>query len=297
MSCGECGSLSCTPVPSQEELAYYYGNHFDYGWYRQRAVLKKIQAKERWRRVAHLLTRREIPKGRSLDIGCGHGHFVKSARTAGWDAWGVDYASTATAFGRDALGLNIVEGALGEAVLRGDLPSGSFNLITAWHCAEHVSQQKEFFGLIARLLAPGGMILVAVPNAESTGMISRRERWTWCQQPYLHVVHYTGNGLAGLMTRAGLTVSESWSRDTWDANWLSDEVLGDAPRAVAKLFGKVNWRLAFAFEEGLRLACYSISGFHHWALGLETRALTRAELSVLATAVGAQRQGDTDLDK
>ncbi|MDP3071612.1 MAG: class I SAM-dependent methyltransferase [Opitutaceae bacterium] len=284
VACARCGSLSCAPVPTEAELAYYYGTHFDYGWYRQRASLKKIQAKARWRRAGRILKNYGASKGRLLDIGCGHGHFVNSAKRDGWEAWGVDFASDATAYGRETLKLKIVEGTLGTAVRSGQLPARTFDFITAWHCAEHVSEQREFFDLIAGLLAPGGLLLIAVPNAEATGMKSRREEWTWCQQPYLHVVHYTARGLTAAVAQSGLTVAATWSRDTWDGNWLSDEVFGDAPKVVAKQLAKLHWRLGFGFEEGVRLACYAIGGIRHWAFGLEGRGLDRAELSLLASS-------------
>jgi SAM-dependent methyltransferase len=276
-ACPQCSTISCDPLPTDDDLAYYYGNHFDYGWYRQRARLKQWQAMHRWQRVRPVLG-----GGRLLDIGCGHGHFVAQAARDGCDAWGIDYPSAATDFAIKSLKLNIVQDDINSALQHGTLAEGSFDAITAWHCLEHVRDPHRFLAGALQLLKPGGKLLVALPNASSTGMMRRRERWTWCQQPYLHVAHYTPAGLRGIVENAGLAVRRIWTRDTWDANWLADEVLGDGPRTLARKLNRLNWRVGFAVEEGTRLLAYGISGFPHWALKKESSTLERAELLVLA---------------
>ena len=50
-----------------------------------------------------------------------------------------------------------------------DLPleEGMFDVVTLWHALEHVLHPAEMISQIARLLRPGGHVIVEVPNLES----------------------------------------------------------------------------------------------------------------------------------
>ena len=282
LACKACHTIFCDPTPSQKELAQYYANHFDYGWYERRLLLKKIQAWHRWRRLEFLFKKRGIKPGKLLDIGCGHGLFVRVANRAGWNALGLDFPSNATRWAQSVLGLNIVEDELTAAVDFGKIVEAQFDLITAWHCLEHSPKPVEFLSYCARLLKPGGKLLLAVPNAESHGMKKKREDWVWCQQPFVHVAHFNGASLARVAQRAGLNTILTWSRDTWDANRMYDEGIALKVTPFADWLFKRHPRVTFSFEEGSRLIFYTIGCFKHWLFNQECEKLDGSELLVLA---------------
>ena len=227
----------------------------------------------------------QITPGKCLDIGCGHAMFLRAAKSSGWDAVGLDYPSKATKYARNVLGLNVIEDELVTALTSGKLPEAQFDFITAWHCIEHCATPIEHLRCMAKLLKPGGKALVAVPNAESYGMKTKREDWVWCQEPYVHVVHFTSASLARAATEAGLKVAAVWSRDTWDANPTFDARADQTTREIANRLDRIHWRLGglgFWFEESLRLLFYAVGCFDHWFLGKECRDLDGSELLLLA---------------
>jgi 2-polyprenyl-3-methyl-5-hydroxy-6-metoxy-1,4-benzoquinol methylase len=269
-------------MPTVEELAQCYGNYFNYEWYTQHLPLKKVQARHRWRRMGPLFIKYGIKKGNFLDIGCGHGLFVDAAFHSGWNAMGLDYPSAATDHARNRLRMNIVEADLAAAVESEKLREAQFDFITAWHCLEHYSKPMGFLSYATKLLKPGGKLLLAVPNAEAKGMKRRRDDWVWCQEPFVHVVHYNAQNLSRAARSAGLNVVSVWSRDTWDASHPYDNVVEPTVRRISRRARRINSKLAFGFEEGTRLVFYFSSCMDHWLLGHECKNGDGSELLLLA---------------
>lgn len=280
--CKECRTVFCHPMPSSEELGSYYANNFNYGWYERRLLLKKTQAIHRWRRMNVLFKKYQIQSGNLMDIGCGHGLFVQAASHSNWDAKGLDYPSKATAYAKNVLGLNIIEDELTAAVKSGKVRQKQFDFITAWHCLEHSSKPIEFLSFATKLLKPGGKLLLAVPNVEAHGMKQRRESWVWCQEPFIHLVHYNAGSLRQAAKRAGLNVISEWSRDNWDANRHYDEGVDVKVRNISNRLNRISSKMAFGFEEGSRLLFYGFGCAHHWLLGDECTTLDGSELLLLA---------------
>jgi len=281
-NCAECGTVFSDPMPEAAELAAYYREYFNYGWYDEHLPFKKIQAAHRWRRMAPLFDKYAIKPRRLLDVGCGHGLFVSHAEKGGWSAQGLDYPSLATRHARENLRLEIVEGDLRTVASERTLDGAQFDFITAWHCLEHDTDPLGFLQGINRLLSPGGKVLIAVPNADAFGMKARREDWVWCQQPYVHLLHFTPKSLDLLAGKAGLKVLETWTRDTWDAHPAFDVYAAPHVKRLARFLRRFNGRAAFWAEEVSRLACYFAGCRDHWLEGKESAGMEGSELLILA---------------
>jgi len=139
-----------------------------------------------------------------LDIGCGSGGRLLEFRRLGWNVSGLEISSQAAEAGR-SLGLDIVVCDLAEA----PWPDRSFDAITLYHVLEHVHQPSEYVERIARLLKPGGVVLIAVPNFQSWERRLFGKRWTWLDVP-IHLHHFEPARLQRLVESAGLTVRQSW---------------------------------------------------------------------------------------
>lgn len=280
--CNQCQTIFCVPRPTPAQLERLYTEFYDYHWFEQRLLFKKIQGWHRWRRLRGLLKELRQHKGRLLDVGCGHGLFLIWAKRDGWDAVGIDYPSAATRYARERLGLHIFESDVVSVIHDRCEDIGSFDLVTLWHCLEHSIDPLVFGSYVTQLLKPSGKILIAVPNGLSQGMRLKRERWVWCQEPFVHTVHFTPNSLIRLADRIGLRCLSVWSRDTWDANRLFDIYLNVwVWRMSSILKGRISGKIGFLFEEACRLACYSIGGFRHWGLGCEAAPENGSELLFL----------------
>ena len=53
-------TMRCDPMPTEEELSYWYATSFNYGWFEKRALLKKIQAWHRWEVIKNKLKKGAI---------------------------------------------------------------------------------------------------------------------------------------------------------------------------------------------------------------------------------------------
>jgi 2-polyprenyl-3-methyl-5-hydroxy-6-metoxy-1,4-benzoquinol methylase len=243
--------------------------------------LKKIQASQRWKRTEPFRRKYNLKKGRLLDIGCGHGLFLSRGRASGWTAIGIDYPSIATHYAREKLDLQVMEGDLRTIILEDHPQISQFDLVTAWHCLEHDREPLSYLKGIVKVLAPNGKILLAVPNAGSLGMKTNHEEWVWCQQPYVHIYHFTQKSISFLAKQAGLRVLEMWTRNTWDANPAFDVYVGKYILKICKLLRCISYRASFFVEEIARLLCYGISCYKHWLFGTERKDALGSELLVL----------------
>ena len=104
-----------------------------------------------------------------LDIGAGYGAFVLACRRQGIDATGLELASFEVDIARERL-RRAEPGADTDAVFRGGdggrLPfaDGAFAIVTLLNVLEHVPDYRQVLTEAARVLRPGGKLIVICPN-------------------------------------------------------------------------------------------------------------------------------------
>lgn len=101
------------------------------------------------------------PPAAVLDVGCGNGETLQALVRRGYDAQGFEVDEVAARVVR-ARGLSVT--------LAGDLagvayPAEAFDIIFLNHVLEHTSDPRSLLHEIRRLLRPGGILFLAVPNA------------------------------------------------------------------------------------------------------------------------------------
>jgi SAM-dependent methyltransferase len=143
---------------------------------------------------------RGVPLGRALDVGCGSAGNTAVLRDIGWDVTGLEYSPTAAALAR-ARGLLVVRG----DARRLPFPDATFDLVMSTDMWEHIEEDDEVAAEAARVLRPGGRLLVAVP----AGM----DLWSGHDLALGHVRRYDRAGLTSLVESVGLEVSavDSWN--------------------------------------------------------------------------------------
>src|SRR3989338_1072994 len=110
-------------------------------------------------------------KGRLLDIGAGKGEFLAIARQRGWEVEGVEPSEDMVRHAQQQHQLTLRYGALEQAAF----PDGYFDAVTLNMVLEHVDDPHGLLQAIYRVLAPGGLLFVEVPNMES--FMLRAIRW------------------------------------------------------------------------------------------------------------------------
>jgi SAM-dependent methyltransferase len=138
-----------------------------------------------------------------LEIGCGAGNQLAALRQAGWDAHGVDFdpAAVATARGR---GLQVDQGDVRDL----HYPDASFDAVAMAHVIEHVANPVGLLTEIARLLKPGGRLVLITPNARSLGHLYFKRFWRGLEPPR-HLVVFTPRALRRAVERGGLIPGRS----------------------------------------------------------------------------------------
>lgn len=145
------------------------------------------------------------PGLRVLDVGCGDGYGCALLGTVASSVVGVDYDEIAVTEARRKYrqpGLRFVQGRLPGA----DLPPGAFDLITCFEMLEHIpeGEQDPLLDDLARVLAPGGVLLLSTPNRDvKERHYARFPEW---RNPY-HVHELSAGELRALLGRHFVHVS------------------------------------------------------------------------------------------
>jgi ubiquinone/menaquinone biosynthesis C-methylase UbiE len=165
-----------------------------------------------------LLARRHGPSGgRVLEIGCGLGHLLgwlsDRYQVVGSDVneWALEQARTNVSQGEflllDAQDLSV-------------FPDGHFNIVIAKHVVEHLPQPDQAVREIGRVLAPGGLLVLATPNLDSPMRARKKDDWVGYQDP-THISLKPPAEWLAMLKSAGLQPKKVFSDGFWDPPYLS----------------------------------------------------------------------------
>jgi len=146
-------------------------------------------------------------KRRLLDIGCGPGFFLKTAKDRGWRTLGLEPSRQAAAHAR-SLGLDVVEGFFNAEAAT---TLGRFDVVHLNNVLEHVPNPQEVVRLARDLLPKGGLICLNVPNdftAFQASAVASLKLPEWWVAPPHHLNYFDFDSLSRLVKRAGFEVRE-----------------------------------------------------------------------------------------
>ncbi len=145
------------------------------------------------------------PGMRVLDVGAGNGTAVSALLAAGVIAWGVEPSSAGAAVCR-ARGLTtVVEGTLEDTLDSGAIASDGWDLVRMYQVLEHVPDPVATLKRIPGILAPGGRLVIGVPNFDSLARRMMGASWDGLELPR-HLTHFTPASLRMVLQRAGFRV-------------------------------------------------------------------------------------------
>jgi 2-polyprenyl-3-methyl-5-hydroxy-6-metoxy-1,4-benzoquinol methylase/Flp pilus assembly protein TadD len=144
---------------------------------------------------------------RHLDVGCGTGELCRILKERGMETTvGIEYVEEAAAIARSNA----------DHVLQGDLeqleipyPDGYFDCITCGDVLEHLRDPWATLTRLAGLLAPGGRVIISIPNIGFFDVIRSltQGRWQYADQGILdrtHLRFFAGHGVEEMVRGAGL---------------------------------------------------------------------------------------------
>lgn len=198
--CTACANARTDPPPHETErvISPDVDDALMSGW--QRALLRRFIA-QRVARVRPLLPRDRRP--RVADVGGGACAFANALAATGCDVTVFEPNPANARFADEAAGVRFVAKPFDErAVAAVAIADASLDAVTMWHSLEHVPDPLATLALARRLLRPGGVLYVCVPNLDALQSDVGGTRWCYADIPH-HVTHFTPEGLATAMRRAG----------------------------------------------------------------------------------------------
>jgi len=200
VKCSNCSLVYLLNIPDESEIYEdYYQIEFtkdDYTKYSKFPHLAEIYAINDQR--LYYLKALKI-KGSLLDIGCGTGLFMHTARNYGYDVSGVDVSKTALAFAKESFGLDVSTDSFDELISSGK----KFDIITLWHVLEHFANPVEELKKIKQLLNPEGVLIMEVPNLNSIKFKLSKTKWKGGNHPLYHRSFFTDKTLKETLRLAG----------------------------------------------------------------------------------------------
>jgi 2-polyprenyl-3-methyl-5-hydroxy-6-metoxy-1,4-benzoquinol methylase len=221
--CLSCGTGTTYPPPDDAELERAYSD-----WYRPASgrfsaggdrvlALSRATLARRLDRIA--------PPGPILDVGCGEGWLLKALRARGREAVGLErtgaHQEPLAAASSDAV-LDIEVTEFGDRL-------GGWAAVVFWHSLEHLPDAGSALDRAAELLAPGGVLVVAVPNLSSLQARAFGMRWFHLDLPR-HLVHLPAPALIAGLSARGFAVERvsHWRAGQGVFGWLQG-IVGSLP--------------------------------------------------------------------
>ncbi len=103
------------------------------------------------------------PGDRILDVGCGKGHLVKALRELGVDSIGID-------LNPNAADVAVVPRVRTMSATSLDFDDGAFDAVVSFHAIEHIPPIEEALREMARVVKPGGRVLLVYPAEPIRGL-------------------------------------------------------------------------------------------------------------------------------
>ena len=139
--------------------------------------------------------------GRLLDYGAGAGQFARFMAGRGFEAVGLEPYSLGTTL--EEKNLRLVRAPLAQ--VKDSL--GKFDVITMWHVLEHLEHPVELLTDLRSMLAPGGVLVVSVPNFASWQSEVFKGGWFHLDPPR-HLLQFEPSTLEDCLRRAGFSIAQ-----------------------------------------------------------------------------------------
>ena len=205
LECPGCGLVYVSPLPEKVLIESAHSDSYYAPWLEDQRS-KRIKM---WEKRLRTLNRLSVNKGRLLDIGCAEGLFPEVAGKDGWDVTGTEISHFAAQYGKEKLGLNIIQGELIDM----KFPDNTFDAVTMWHVLEHTRDPIAVLREIRRILKDNGVFILAIPNLNNflfqlayRLIRGRRMHLFDPDDRELHLYHFTPETIRMALEKTGFSV-------------------------------------------------------------------------------------------
>ncbi len=267
--CRECETVLMNPRADQELMHEFYATSANYAFWNEHVFPATEESRRenimrpRAEKLRSICRKRGLSHGTALEVGAGFGTFCEELQRLELFDRVIALEPTAglAQTCRDK-GLTTVEAPIEDC----DLPEASMSLVAAFEVIEHLFRPAQVVAHAARLLRPGGLLVLSCPNIKgfdiaTLGTLSN-------SIDHEHVNYFHPKSIALLLTRLGLTVLEVLTPGKLDADLVRKAALaGQIDLAGQPLLNRLlieDWdRLGEPFQDFL--ATNALSG-HMWVV-------------------------------
>ncbi|RIL07525.1 MAG: hypothetical protein DCC71_02575 [Proteobacteria bacterium] len=162
--CWSCSLVQVRPLPDAAAVRSMYGDDYfekDYD-----SCLSEASYFDSFprlmKRYGALLDAIEAlsPRGELFEVGCAGGYFLDLARRRGWRVRGLEITAAGTHHARDVLGLDVAQGSFPPP----DASAAPADVVYMGHVLEHLRSPAAGIEATAKLVRPGGLLVVEVPT-------------------------------------------------------------------------------------------------------------------------------------
>ena len=164
--------------------------------------------------VSHTLILEEVGRDKTvLDVGCATGYLAEALVMNGCTVSGIEYAVEAAERARPHLA-ELVIGDLNQIDLAEAFPGRTYDVIVFGDVLEHLLEPHRVLRSASRLLAPGGSIVISIPNVAhgSVRLALLAGEWNYSERGLLdetHIKFFTYDTLNDLVHSAGFVMEEA----------------------------------------------------------------------------------------
>ena len=194
---------------TQEEWAKLYGKEYFSEiprWW------KNKRKEHRQKRLGFLQEYSTRKVSKFLDIGCGEGLVLADAKKNGWEVYGVDIYDNRLDIAKNR-GISFFKGNIDQA----SFPDGFFDCIYLDSVLEHLKDPVALLREANRILRPGGVLYLGVPNEDSLFNDARKLIFTTLGRPGIsvrtkpfkspyHVVGFTLRSIKKTLAESGFDI-------------------------------------------------------------------------------------------
>lgn len=250
--CTGCGLKFTNPRPGVAEIGRYYETD-EYISHTDAEAPGIINHIYRWVRAYTLGRKRALiqsylpMQGSLLDIGCGTGDFAGTMQQAGWQVVAVEPDADAAAIARRKNKIEVHD----EQWLRDT--GQTFDSVSMWHVLEHVHGLEERFTQLGKLVRPGGLLVIAVPNPESVDAAHYGNRWAAWDVPR-HLYHFPPQMLRTRVEKEGFKAVKTkiMPFDPFYISLLTERHIHGSDRLLTGFWKGLHfwWMSLFASDRG-----------------------------------------------
>jgi ubiquinone/menaquinone biosynthesis C-methylase UbiE len=242
--CTRCGFATANLAISRELLEKIYSvNYFmgeEYLDYLKDKEILQLNFEKRIRHILSLIPE-NVPVKNCLEIGSAYGFFGETLlKHVDAPYRGIDVVPEAVTYGREVLGLDLVQG----DYLEMPAPERPYTDIFMWDVIEHLQYPAEFLQKAYRELVPGGRIYITTGDFGALLPRIQGSKWRMIHPPS-HLHYFTRNNLHRLLEAQGFSIVSSTYLPVYRSIrqvYYSLFLLNKSRKTMEKWMGKIPGR-------------------------------------------------------